>query len=375
MCCGKPPVPGRRRAQPCQTADVAQEPTERRPSSREETGASHRRRPLLRSAVSLVAGAIALYLYVPKVLSSASSWRSISDLDPRFAALALGLQMTSWVCLWALDRVALRCRDWFTVACAQLAGNALGRVVPGSATPFSVALLGDAGMDHGRAAAALTTSTLLQIGTALALPFLALPALIAGAPIDHSLLMATYIGLAALVTLVIVATAALRTDGLLTWVGKTVQAVLNSTLRRRRPVRGLDRRLLADRDFVRSTLASGWRAALLAAVGNTLFDFVSLLASLRAVHADPRPSLVVLAYAAAEVLTQVPLTPGGLGFVEAGLIGTLTLAGVSASAAAAATLLYRLFSYWLPIPLGGLAYVLFRRRYPERAEPAPGEET
>jgi uncharacterized protein (TIRG00374 family) len=60
---------------------------------------------------------------------------------------------------------------------------------------------------------------------------------------------------------------------------------------------------------------------------------------------------------------QVPFTPGGLGFVEAGLLGTLTLAGVPGPAALAATLLYRLVSYWLPIPAGGVAYLLFRRRY------------
>jgi uncharacterized membrane protein YbhN (UPF0104 family) len=28
-----------------------------------------------------------------------------------------------------------------------------------------------------------------------------------------------------------------------------------------------------------------------------------------------------------------------------------------------ATLLYRLVSFWLPIPAGGVAYLLFRRRY------------
>jgi uncharacterized protein (TIRG00374 family) len=59
----------------------------------------------------------------------------------------------------------------------------------------------------------------------------------------------------------------------------------------------------------------------------------------------------------------VPFTPGGLGFVEAGLVGTLTLAGVPAAQALTATLLYRLAAYWLPIPAGGVAYLLFRRRY------------
>jgi hypothetical protein len=71
----------------------------------------------------------------------------------------------------------------------------------------------------------------------------------------------------------------------------------------------------------------------------------------------------VLAYAAAELLAFVPFTPGGLGFVEAGLVGALTLAGVPAHDALTATLLYRLAAYWLPLPAGGIAYVLFRRRY------------
>jgi uncharacterized protein (TIRG00374 family) len=105
-------------------------------------------------------------------------------------------------------------------------------------------------------------------------------------------------------------------------------------------------------------------AAILSAVGSTAFDFGALLCALRAVGAEPRPSLVLLAYAGAAVLALIPLTPGGLGFVEAGLVGTLTLAGVAAHDAVLATLTYRLVSYWLPIPVGGVAYVAFSRRYP-----------
>jgi hypothetical protein len=67
--------------------------------------------------------------------------------------------------------------------------------------------------------------------------------------------------------------------------------------------------------------------------------------------------------AALPLLALLPFTPGGLGFVEAGLVGTLALAGVPGPKALAATLLYRLVAYWLPIPAGGVAYFLFRRRY------------
>jgi uncharacterized protein (TIRG00374 family) len=72
---------------------------------------------------------------------------------------------------------------------------------------------------------------------------------------------------------------------------------------------------------------------------------------------------VLLAFCAAQLLAQVPLTPGGLGFVEAGLTAMLTLAGVSAGQAVLASFAYRLFTYWLPLPLGLIAAILHRRRY------------
>jgi uncharacterized protein (TIRG00374 family) len=86
------------------------------------------------------------------------------------------------------------------------------------------------------------------------------------------------------------------------------------------------------------------------------------MAALAAVGSRPRVSLVLLAFCAAQLLAQVPVTPGGLGFVEAGLTAMLTLAGVSAGDAVLATFAYRLFSYWLPLPAGLAAYVIHQRR-------------
>jgi uncharacterized protein (TIRG00374 family) len=85
--------------------------------------------------------------------------------------------------------------------------------------------------------------------------------------------------------------------------------------------------------------------------------------ALLAVGADPNPSLVLLAFVASQVLAMVPLTPGGLGFVEAGLTATLTVAGVPASLAVVATLAYRLASYWIPMVVGMVAFGMFRHRY------------
>jgi hypothetical protein len=86
--------------------------------------------------------------------------------------------------------------------------------------------------------------------------------------------------------------------------------------------------------------------------------YATLLAALAAVGSTPRPSLVLVAFCAAQLLAQLPITPGGLGFVDAGLTATLTLAGVAPADAVLTTFAYRLFTYW-PAPARG-----HRRRDP-----------
>jgi uncharacterized protein (TIRG00374 family) len=87
------------------------------------------------------------------------------------------------------------------------------------------------------------------------------------------------------------------------------------------------------------------------------------LAVIRATGAKPQPALVLLAYAVAGLLALIPITPGGLGIVEAGLSALLILAGINAGDAVVATLGYRIISYWLPIAVGPFAYLAFRLRY------------
>jgi hypothetical protein len=125
----------------------------------------------------------------------------------------------------------------------------------------------------------------------------------------------------------------------------------------------LPERLLNERNLLRKSLGGAWAQALALAAGRWIFDFLSLYAALLAVGARPPLYVALLAYAAAQLLGQLPLTPGGLGVVEAGLTGTLALAGVAAAPAALATLAYRLSSFWLPLPVGLVAWIWHRRRY------------
>lgn len=69
-------------------------------------------------------------------------------------------------------------------------------------------------------------------------------------------------------------------------------------------------------------------------------------------------SVIVFAALANSLLTAVPATPGGLGFVEAGLIGIFALVGVDPRAGAAITILDRTISYWSLIAVGFVMYLL-----------------
>jgi uncharacterized membrane protein YbhN (UPF0104 family) len=154
------------------------------------------------------------------------------------------------------------------------------------------------------------------------------------------------------------------TDRPLALLGRIGQRLWNGFPGRRTKITGLDRRLLQQRDDIRSTLGQDWLRAVVLTAGRLGFDYGCLLCALRATGTRPRPSLALLAYAAAGIVALVPITPGGLGIVEASLSGLLVLAGVPAGEAFVATLAYRLASYWLPLLAGLLAYILFRRRYP-----------
>ena len=125
-------------------------------------------------------------------------------------------------------------------------------------------------------------------------------------------------------------------------------------------------------------LGQQWLNATLLSAGRLLFDYLCLLFSVRAVGAHPRPSLILLAYAVAGIIGLVPITPGGLGIVEASLSALLVLAGLDTFQAVLATLAYRLASYWLPLLSGPFAYWAFKHRYrnsklppPLAAEPSP----
>jgi putative heme transporter len=321
---------------------------------------------LAKRGLLLAITGVSLYLLAPALLEVFGAFDRLDDFNPLWWIAMLLLQIGSYACMWEVQRISMRTERRGPVITSQLASNAFGRVVPGgvaAAGAMQYAMLTRGGVPAGRAASGMTASSVLVFGILLVLPLLAVPAVLFGAPVDPGLGRAALAGAVMFGLLVGAGVAAILWDRPLVVAGRAAQSLRNRVRRDRAPLAGLPERLLRERNSVTMVLGQRWWQALLLAAGRWLLDYLTLLAALTAVHTDPRPSTVLLAFCAAQLLGTLPLTPGGLGFVEAGLTGTLALAGVPAGAAVVATLAYRLVSFWLPIPAGGVAALLHRRRY------------
>jgi uncharacterized membrane protein YbhN (UPF0104 family) len=344
------------------TTQPAETPAEKRPSLA--------RRIVWRIFLFALA-AFGLYAVWPRLLQVLSAWPNLKTLEPLWFLLMLPLEVASFLSVWVLIRLALGVRSYFLVGTAQLSSNAVSMVMPGGAAAggtLMYSMLTQGGVDPARVAGALTAVSLLTFGTLFALPLLSVPAILSGVSVNRGLMQTAVAAVGLFLIAALASAVVLTTDRPLAFVAKAVQSVRNRVRRRKAPLEGLPDRLLGERDFIREVLGAHLRRASLGALGKVFFDFGALLAALAAVGTRPRASLVLLAYVVASFLGMIPITPGGLGFV-----GTLHLAGVSTGDATLATLAYRLISYWLPMPAGLIALLLFRRRY-GRGRPGPAAE-
>lgn len=104
-----------------------------------------------------------------------------------------------------------------------------------------------------------------------------------------------------------------------------------------------------------------WHLALLCAVLSWVADLACLMAATHAFHLPLGFFDLAAPYLAIQLIRQFPVTPGGIGLIEASLLTALVSAGAAQAPAAAAVLGYRLFSCWLILPAGLLTWLAIRR--------------
>ncbi len=327
-------------------------------------------------AVFIALGLISLLFLWDQLLEIFSSAPRLRSVDIRWFGVALVLEAVSFGCTWWLTRIVLPKVSWFVAATSQLVSNAVSRSVPGGVAASGATLyrmLSVSGVAPAEAAGALAATSILSTAALFAIPATALLLALVGAPIPEQLWPAAVAGGVMFVALVATGLVGLRSDRPLLLIGRLVDKiylVLNG--RFGRPKSFDPYKLVVERDRLGGVLENKGPQAVAAVAGNWAFDYLALIAALYGVGAHPRLSIVLLAYAGGSVLGMIPFTPGGVGFVDAGLYSLLIISGISAQDAVLATVVYRIVSLLFPLLSGLVAWRAYRRRYrPSQVQTIP----
>ena len=329
------------------------------------SGNRHIRR-ILWSGLLLSIGAAALYIMQDQLRVVFQSGERLRTIRPGWFGVMLGLEIASFACLWWLTRIVLPQVSWVLAATSQLVSNAVSRVIPGGAATGGAVyyrMLSVSGVETSKAGGALAATSILTTAALVAIPAVAGVMALAGAPIPESLLPAAVAGAVMFVVLVAVGAIGMAFDRPLDTVERGLDRLFGMIGRLLHREWGVPTgQLRSERNRLVEVLGPRWPAAIAASAGKWAFDYLALIAALYSVGADPRLSLVLLAYAGAQVLAMIPITPGGFGFVEVGLYSMLVISGISAQDASLAAVAYRLVSLWVPIVSGLGAYLVFAGR-------------
>jgi uncharacterized protein (TIRG00374 family) len=342
-------------------------------------------RAIIRTAVSAAIVAAIFGFALPRFASYRSVLSSMGAMTwPQ--ALLVGAAAASMASAWFVICSVLPSIRLREAAVVNLGSTAVANTLPaGGALAMGVswAMLSSWGISTADYVLYTLVSGIWNVFARLGLPVLALLVLMTASRPGAGLIVAAGAGLALLAAAAAGLGLLLRSESSALRVGRALRRMVAVACRlARRPLppdvtgwlpdfRGRTGALIAAR---------GWRITAATAASNLTLWLV-LLACLRGLglsQAQVPWQTSLAAFAFVRLLTVLPVTPGGLGITELGLIGTLAAAtGHRGSAqVTAAVLLYRAVTYLPPIPLGAIACLTWRhapaliRSSPQNAAPA-----
>lgn len=303
---------------------------------------------------------ILYYLVLPQLARGRESADLISGVNPLLLVLALGLEVCALLAYTILAKVTLPPEprlSTFTVLRIQMSTKAVTNVVPGGSAAGSTLgyrLYTEAGV--APTAAGFTLAT-VGLGSAVVLNLILWVTLLVSIPLKG--VQPGYV-VAAIIGVALLASAAA-----LVWL------LMEGRDRAERVLRAIARRMpfveedtaarfihqLAERLQDLSRQPELVRRGVLWAAAFWMLDASALWVLLYAFGQTVNPIDLIVAFGVAQVLAAVPITPGGLGLVEAALPGLLAgLGGVPIGTAVIAVLAWRFVQFWMPIPTGAVSY-------------------
>jgi putative heme transporter len=335
------------------------------------------RRAILRFALGIALAAVVFAEIVPRIASYGDVAHRLGTISPAWiAALAAGSLLD--ILTTALPWQAVLPQLSFLGALAfTQASTALTTLLPGGA-PLGMALsfgfLRRLRVDRGHAAFAVAVTGIWSQVMILVYPLVGAILVFATGQLSTSTALIAGVSAACGGVIVGLAVAALRSERASRWLGDFAArlAARAARLFHRTPPDWSGEALVQLRAERLVLLRRRWPRLTAATLANQLTAFLVFELCLRAVgisFADLPPSEAFLAWAIGRVISSLPLTPGGIGVVELGMIGTLVGFGASNAHVVAAVLLYRGVIVLPTLVIGLVALPLLRRFAAPPAEP------
>jgi putative heme transporter len=298
-------------------------------------------------SVAVIAGVFAFAL--PRIADYGDVWAVIKGLSWKWIVLLLLSVLLNtatygppWVA--ALPGLSYWQAERLTLASTAMSMVAPGGAAVGMATSFAMLRAWDF---RGRPVglAVVVTSIWNQL-VILGFPILALAGVVAEGGHNRTLELVAVISLGVFVAIVVGFAVGLSSDRLARRIGDRAARIVSwaKKIIGKAPVKWKGESFVRFREETIDLIRRRWWFLTVATLAGHLTVFIVLLVSVRAVGI-PRSEVTIVevfaAWALARVLGSIPITPGGVGFVELGLTGVLVAFGASNDEAVAATLIYR----------------------------------
>ncbi|HEX4324444.1 MAG TPA: lysylphosphatidylglycerol synthase transmembrane domain-containing protein [Gaiellaceae bacterium] len=334
------------------------------------------RRAVLRSALGIALAAAVFVVVVPRIASYRSVGKQLETVSAPWAiglAAAVVLDVLTTALPW---RALLPQLSWVGALGFTQASTALTFVLPGGAPlgmAISFGLLRRLRVTAGAAGFAVALTGIWSQVMILLYPLVGAALVFASGNLSGSTAAIAGASAAAGAIIAVLAFAVLRSPRAALWVGDSAGRLGARVARslRRRPPEWSGEALVRVRAERVTDLRRRWPALTAATLGNQLTAYLIFELSLRAVGvsiASLPLSESFLAWAIGRVISSLPLTPGGIGVVELGMIGTLVGFGAPHAHVVAAVLLYRALVIVPTLVVGGIALVRFRVWAPSAAQ-------
>jgi uncharacterized membrane protein YbhN (UPF0104 family) len=300
----------------------------------------------LRTVITMVAGVVAAYLLIGQ-LSKVSLSKVLENSDWRWGALVVLLSLLTYAAAaFELTGFVPERLDFVRTFLAQVAGSFVTLVTPAAVggVALNVRYLRKAGVSPADAGSSVGVAQVIAFG--LHLIMLLIFVTLTRTARHNSLRPPdwVWIALGALAVVALIAVAI-----------PPSRRLLRSRLA---PALGQILPRLLDIAQRPAKLAQGIGGALLL----TAAYILCLDASVLALGGSVALASVAVVYLTGSAIGSAVPTPGGIGAVEAALSAGLTAAGMPGAKAVSAVLLFRLATFWLPVPVGWVAMNYLQRK-------------